>query len=48
MASNKSVAFWERGSWYHRTKTLQEDYTVRYGKKVVLKPKKKLKQVTKK
>ena len=30
---NKSVAFYERGSWYHRTKTLLEDYTVSYGKK---------------
>ena len=25
-------AFWERNSWYHRTKTLQPDYTVKYGK----------------
>lgn len=25
-------AFFERGSWYHRTKTLQEDYSVKYGK----------------
>lgn len=31
--SNKSVAFFERGAWYHRTRTLLEDYTVRYGKK---------------
>lgn len=31
--SNKSVAFFERGSWYHRTRTLLEDYTVSYGKK---------------
>jgi len=29
----KSVAFFERGSWHHRTKILQEDYTVSYGKK---------------
>ena len=29
----KSVAFYERGSWYHRTKTLKEDGTVKYGKK---------------
>lgn len=29
----KSVAFFERGSWYHRTKTLKEDGTVKYGKK---------------
>ncbi len=25
-------AFFERGSWYHRTKYLQEDYSVNYGK----------------
>lgn len=25
-------AFYERGSWYHRTKVLQEDYSVKYGK----------------
>ncbi len=31
--SKKSVAFFERGSWYHRTKTLKEDGTVKYGKK---------------
>ena len=30
--SNKSVAFFERGSWYHRTKELADDYTVKYGK----------------
>lgn len=30
---NKSVAFFERGSWYHRTKELQDDYKVKYGKK---------------
>ena len=29
----KSVAFFENGSWYHRTKVLQEDYSVKYGKK---------------
>lgn len=29
----KSVAFFERGSWYHRTKELQENYQVKYGKK---------------
>ena len=29
----KSVAFFERGSWYHRIKTLQDDYSVKYGKK---------------
>lgn len=28
----KSVAFYERGSWYHRTKELQDDYKVKYGK----------------
>lgn len=33
MSKSKSVAFYERGSWYHRTKELQEDYTVKYGKK---------------
>jgi integrase len=27
------VAFFERTSWYHRVKTLQEDGTVKYGKK---------------
>lgn len=30
---SNSVAFFENGSWYHRTKTLNEDYTVKYGKK---------------
>lgn len=25
-------AFYERGSWYHRTKILKDDYTVEYGK----------------
>lgn len=29
----KSVAFFENGSWHHRTKVLQEDYSVKYGKK---------------
>lgn len=29
----RSKPFFERGSWYHRTKTLQEDGTVKYGKK---------------
>lgn len=33
MSENKSVAFFERGSWYHRTKELQENYKVKYGKK---------------
>ena len=25
-------AFYERGSWYHRTKILREDYSIGYGK----------------
>ena len=29
----KSVAFFERNSWYHRTKVLNEDGTVKYGKR---------------
>ena len=29
----KSVAFFENGSWYHRTKVMNDDYTVGYGKK---------------
>lgn len=29
----KSVAFFERNSWYHRIKTLNEDGTIKYGKK---------------
>lgn len=33
MSKNKSVAFYERGSWYHRTKELQDNYKVKYGKK---------------
>lgn len=36
MAANpikKSIAFYERGSWYHRTKTITDDFTVKYGKK---------------
>lgn len=28
-----NIAFFENGSWYHRTKTLNNDYTVKYGKK---------------
>ncbi len=28
----KSVAFFERNSWYHRTKVLEHDGTVKYGK----------------
>lgn len=31
--NKKSAAFFERGSWYYRTKTLKEDGTVKYGKK---------------
>ena len=30
---NKKIAFFERNSWYHRTKTLLPDHTVKYGKK---------------
>lgn len=29
----KRKAFYDRGSWYHRTRTLQEDKTVKYGTK---------------
>lgn len=29
----KSVAFFERNSWYHRTKVMDENGTVKYGKK---------------
>ena len=29
----KSVAFFENGSWYHRTKVLNADYSVTYSKK---------------
>lgn len=32
MKKKNSVAFFERNSWYHRTKTLLEDGTVKYGK----------------
>ena len=28
-----NIAFFENGSWYHRTKILNNDYTVKYGKK---------------
>lgn len=31
--SQNSSAFFENNSWYHRTKTLQEDGTVKYSKK---------------
>ncbi len=30
--SDKKIAFFERNSWYHRTKTLMPDHTVKYGK----------------
>lgn len=30
--NEKSVAFFERGSWYHRVKKLNEDYTTSYSK----------------
>ena len=33
MAKNKSPAFYEAGSWYHRIKVLQEDGTTKYSKK---------------
>ena len=29
----KKVAFFERNSWYHRTKTLLPDHSIKYGKK---------------
>jgi hypothetical protein len=32
-ASKSHIAFFERGSWYHRIKTLQEDGTTKYSKK---------------
>ena len=32
-AKKHSVAFFERGSWYHRTKTLDEEGNIKYGKK---------------
>lgn len=31
--SENGVAFFERGSWYHRIRFYDEDYIVRYGKK---------------
>lgn len=31
--SKNGTAFFERGSWYHRTRWYDEDYIVRYGKK---------------
>lgn len=31
--TNKAAVFFERGSWYHRTKSINEDFTIRYGKK---------------
>lgn len=33
MTHKKSVAFFERNSWYHRTKALDENGKVKYGKK---------------
>jgi len=33
--NNKKIAFFERNSWYHRTKTLMPDHTIKYGKKGV-------------
>jgi len=33
MKEMKSLAFYENGSWYHRTKELRNDGTVKYGKK---------------
>lgn len=33
MSKTKSSAFFYKGSWYHRTKTLNSDGTVKYGKK---------------
>lgn len=33
MADRKGVAFFERGSWYHRIKLFQEDGTTKYSKK---------------
>lgn len=31
--SKNGIAFFERGSWYHRIRWYDEDYLVRYGKK---------------
>lgn len=31
--SKNGVAFFERGSWYHRIRYFNEDYIVKYGKK---------------
>ena len=31
--SKKSNAFFENGSWYHRTRTINDDYSVAYSKK---------------
>ena len=33
MAKEKSKAFFQNGSWYHRTKILRDDYSVGYSKK---------------
>ena len=32
-STQKSKSFFEGNSWYHRTKTLKEDGSVKYGKK---------------
>ncbi len=32
MSKNKSKAFFYKGSWYHRTKVLREDFSVSYSK----------------
>ena len=33
MEKNKKIAFFERGSWYDRTKSYDENFMVKYGKK---------------
>lgn len=33
LKSKNGVAFFERGSWYHRIRYYDEDYLIRYGKK---------------
>ena len=33
MRDNNRTTFFERKSWYYRTKTLNEDGTIKYGKK---------------
>lgn len=39
-----SVAFYERGSWYHRTKSIDNNGKIKYGKKAVFPHKKKLRK----